>query len=79
MSETVPPPSAWQPYADEVGAWSASMVQAVVPECPVLREVASCLLRTQVAVLRGALMVVEAVLAKLQPPEVPRSEKILIE
>ena len=79
MSETVPPPSTWQQYAADVMAWSTSMVQAVLPECPVLRGVATCMLRTQAMVLRGALMVVEALLAQLQPPTVPRSEKIIIE
>jgi hypothetical protein len=79
MSETVPPPSPWQQYAADAMAWSTSMVQAVLPECPVLRGVATGVLRTHAIVLRGALMVVEALLVKLQPPEVPRSEKIIIE
>jgi hypothetical protein len=79
MSETVPPPSSWQQYAADVMAWYSSMVQAVLPECPVLRGVATCVLHTQALVLRGALMVVEALLVQLQPPTAPRSEKIIIE
>jgi hypothetical protein len=55
------------------------MVHAVLPECPVLRGAATCVLRTQAIVLRGALMVVEALLAQLQPPPVARREKIMIE
>ena len=79
MSETIPQQSSWQHYAAEVVTWSTSVVQAVVPECPVLREVATYLLRTQAAVLKGSLWLVEAVLAQLEPPEAPRSEKITIE
>jgi len=79
MSETTPPQSSWQHYAAEVVTWSTSVVQAVVPECPVLREVATYLLRTQATVLKGSLWFVEAVLAQLESPEAPRSEKITIE
>lgn len=80
MSETMPPQSSWQHYAAEVVTWSTSVVQAVVPECPVLREAAACLLRTQATVLKGSLWLVEAVLAQLEPPKAPpRSEKITIE
>ena len=79
MSETMPSQGTWQHYAAEVVTWSASVVQAVVPECPVLREVDTGLLRTQAAVLKGSLWLVEAVLAQLEPPEAPRSEKITIE
>jgi hypothetical protein len=79
MSETMPSQGTWQHYAAEIVTWSASVVQAVVPECPVLREVATGLLRTQAAVLKGSLWLVEAVLAQLEPPEAPRSEKITIE
>ena len=80
MSETMPPQSSWQHYAAEVVTWSTSVVQAVIPECPVLREAAACLLRTQATVLKGSLWLVEAVLAQLEPPKAPpRSEKIIIE
>jgi len=79
VSETIPQQSSWQHYAAEVVTWSTSVVQAVVPECPVLREVATYLLRTQAAVLKGSLWLVEAVLAQLESPEAPRSEKITIE
>jgi hypothetical protein len=79
VSETIPPQSSWQHYAAEVVTWSTSVVQAVVPECPVLRNVATCILRAQAAVLKGSLWLVEVVLAKLEPPEAPRSEKITIE
>jgi len=79
VSEAIPPQSSWQHYAAEVVTWSTSVVQAVAPECPVLREVATYLLRTQAAVLKGSLWFVEAVLAQLESPEPPRSEKITIE
>jgi len=76
----MPPQSSWQHYAAEVVTWSTSVVQAVIPECPVLREAAACLLRTQATVLKGSLWLVEAVLAQLEPPKAPpRSEKIIIE
>jgi hypothetical protein len=75
----MPPQSSWQHYAAEVVTWSTSVVQAVVPECPVLRNVATSVLRAQAAVLKGSLWLVEVVLAKLEPPEAPRSEKITIE
>jgi hypothetical protein len=79
MSEPMPPESTLQHYAEEAIAWSASAVQAVVPDCPALRGVATYLLRTQATVLKGALFLVEAVLTKLEPPEAPHSEKIIIE
>jgi len=79
MSEPMPPQSTLQHYAEEVISWSSSAVQAVVPDCPALRGVATYLLRTQATVLKGALLLVEAVLTKLEPPEAPHSEKIIIE
>jgi hypothetical protein len=78
MNASQTPKSAWQRYVEDVWAWYGSMA-AWVPECPVLRGLATSVLHVQSDALRGALRLTEYLLTQLETPEPPRSEHIPIE
>jgi hypothetical protein len=78
MKASDTPKSAWQHYVEDVWAWYASFA-AMMPECPMLRELTASVLHVQSDILKGALRVTEYLLTRLEPPKPPRSEHIPIE
>ena len=78
MKAAPTPKSAWQHYVEDVWAWYATFA-SWMPACPVLREMTASVLHVQANVLKGALRATDYLLAQVEPPEPPRSERIPIE
>jgi hypothetical protein len=78
MKASTSPKSAWQHYVEDVWAWYATFA-SWMPACLVLREMTASVLHVQANVLKGALRATDYLLAQVEPPEPPRSERIPIE
>ena len=78
MKAAPTPKSAWQHYVEDVWAWYATFA-SWMPACPVLQEMTASVLHVQATVLKGALRATDYLLAQVEPPEPPRSERIPIE
>jgi hypothetical protein len=78
MKASHTPKSAWQQYVEDVWAWYATLA-SWLPACPALRGLTASVLHGQASVLKGALRVTDYLLAQLEPPKPPRSERIPVE
>ncbi len=79
MSTSETTRNTWQQRAEDLTACASDVLRALAPDSSTLRILQRSLLRAQAEVLKGALEIVEARLARLDRHDRPTSEKITIE